>query len=196
MQRPTRSPAACLRKKKCPRSAPSKRNTSVSSERGRSETRISRQDCFRRSVSPEKQSVVKKQREAAALAKLKSFVKSIEAEERKPSASSRQTSTDLRPTTLALSSEKARGPRDSGAALGQASRRGGKSIWVGDSLAAQQLSGDDVLEAFKSEKERGARQGSLVHEHAMRSAADEKPSRDHQYVDEVESRAANLQRQV
>ena len=67
---------------------------------------------------------------------------------------------------------------------------------VGDSLAAQQLSGDDVLEAFKSEKERGARQGSLVHEHAKRSAADEKPSRDHQYVDEVESRAANLQRQV
>jgi len=67
-------------------------------QRGRHETRVSadgdrvNRDRFKRSPSPrQKPSVVKKQREAAALARLKSFAKSVEGEARKLRTQRQQT---------------------------------------------------------------------------------------------------------
>lgn len=178
------------RKKKCPASAPSKRRTS---ERGRGETRVSlsRQDCFLRSISPEKPSVTKKKREATAIARLRSFAKSVEAEERKHFASSSLLS-DL---SCAASAQVGipRSPTHkhlvcSNAGPDLSARRDSKANMVGRSLAVQQLSDDDdPPQTFNIQEElRVMQRDNIVGQERV------SPS----YVGEVESRVAALQQQV
>lgn len=157
----------------------SKRRTS---DRGRSETRVSlsRQDCFLRSMSPEKPSVTKKKREAAALAKLRSFCKSVEAEERKHFASSSLLSDISCKTSAQVGTSRSLTHK----------HRNSKANMVGKSRAMQPPSDDDdPLQTFNIQDELRVTQRDNI-------VAEERVSPSQRYVGEVESRVAALQQQV